>query len=139
LADVDLAPYFYFSRDRLSPAAPAARLPGALQELLGRLEHPVAATRRTAVEDGLALEGGEVVQLFDALVERAARDPRGRALDSALELASRTRDLVPRLATALGALPPASVPIQLPAKLVAAIDPLPPELRQLLERWPDSG
>jgi len=139
LADVDLAPYFYYSRDRLSPAAPAARLPAALQDLLGRLEHAVAATRRAAVADGLLVGDAEVVQVFDALVERAARDPRGRALDSALELAAGKPQLAARLASALGALPPASVPIQLPAKLVAALDPLPPELRQLIERWRDAG
>jgi hypothetical protein len=139
LADVDLAPYFYFSRDRLSPAAPAARLPATLQDLLGRLEHSVAATRRAAVAEALAVGDGEIGQLFDVLVERATRDPRGRALDSALELAASKPELTGRLAGALAELPPASVPIQLPAKLVAAIVPFPPELRQLIERWRDSG
>src|SRR5207253_2827034 len=123
LADVDLSPYFYFSRDRLSPAAPAARLPAALQELLGRLEHPVGATRRTAIDEGGSLEAGEVVQIFDVLLERGSRDPRGHALDSALELAALKPELVGRLAEALDALPAGSVPVQLPAKLVAAIDP----------------
>jgi hypothetical protein len=139
LADVDLSPYFYFSRDRLSPAAPAARLSAALQELLGRLEHAVAATRRTAVEEGAALEAADVVQIFDVLLERGSRDPRGRALDSAIEIAARKPELVPRLATMLSALPPASVPVQLPAKLVAAITPRPAELDKELERWRSSG
>lgn len=139
LADVDLAPYFYFSRDRLSPAAPAARLPAALQELLGRLEHAVAATRRTAIEEGVDLGAAEMVQVFDVLLQRGSRDPRGHALDSAIEIAARKPELVGRLASALDELPPASVPLQLPAKLVAAIDPRPPELTQLLERWGTSG
>ncbi|MCP9486927.1 MAG: KAP family NTPase [Gaiellaceae bacterium MAG52_C11] len=139
LADVDLAPYFYFSRDRLSPAAPAARLPAALQELLGRLEHAVAATRRTAIEEGVDLGAAEMVQVFDVLLERGSRDPRGHAVDSAIEIAARKSELVGRLASALDELPPASVPLQLPAKLVAAIDPHPPELTQLLERWRTSG
>ncbi len=139
LADVDLSPYFYFSRDRLSPAAPAARLPAALQELLGRLEHAVAATRGTAVDEGDALGAGEVVQIFDVLLERGSRDPRGHALDSALELAARKPELVGRLAEALDALPAGSVPMQLPAKLVAAIDPRPAELTAVLERWRTAG
>lgn len=139
LADVDLAPYFYFSRDRLSPAAPAVRLPAALQELLGRLEHAVAATRRTAVEEGVGLGAAEIVQVFDVLLERGGRDPRGHALDSAIEMAARKPELVARLAATLDALPPASVPVQLPAKLVAAIDPRPAELTQLLERWRATG
>jgi predicted KAP-like P-loop ATPase len=139
LADVDLAPYFYFSRDRLSPAAPAARLPSALQELLGRLNHAVTATRRTAVTEAGALEESERAQLYDALVERAVRDPRGREMDSAFELAVQKSELAGRLAAALAALPPTSVPIQLPAKIVAAFSPLPAELRQLLERWRSEG
>ncbi len=139
LADVVLSPYFYFSRDRLSPAAPAARLAGALQELLGRLEHAVAATRRTAVHEAAALAAGDVVQIFDVLVARGSRDPRGHALDSALELAARKRELAGRLAEALDALPESSVPVQLPAKLVAAIDPRPPELSAVLERWRTAG
>jgi KAP family P-loop domain len=139
LADTDLSPYFYFSRDRLSPAAPAARLPGALQELLGRLEHAVAATRRTAVEEGTTLGAADVVQIFEVLLERASRDPRGRALDSAIEIAARKPELVPRLATMLDGLPPASVPVQLPAKLVAAIEKRPTELNTVLERWGASG
>ncbi len=118
---------------------PAARLPAALQELLGRLEHAVAATRGTAVDEGDALGAGEVVQIFDVLLERGSRDPRGHALDSALELAARKPELVGRLAEALDALPAGSVPMQLPAKLVAAIDPRPAELTAVLERWRTAG
>jgi hypothetical protein len=139
LTDVDLGPYFYYSRDRLSPAAPSARLPGVLQELLGRLDQPVAATRRTAVADGLALAGGEVVQLFDALADRGVRDPRGHALDSAIEMAGGNADLASRIASALAALPPTSVPVALPTKIATAVRPLTPELRELLGRWRDSG
>src|SRR5204863_143582 len=73
------------------------------------------------------------------LLERGSRDPRGHALDSAIEIAARKPELVGRLASALDELPPASVPLQLPAKLVAAINPRPPELTQLLERWRTSG
>jgi predicted KAP-like P-loop ATPase len=139
LADIDLAPYFYFSRDRLSPAAPAARLPSALQDLLSRLNHGVTATRRSAVTEATSLGESERAQLYDALVERAVRDPRGRELDSAVELAAQKDELTGRLAAALATLPPASVPIQLPAKIVAAFSPLPAELRQLLERWRTEG
>jgi hypothetical protein len=139
LAEVDLAPYFYFSRDRLSPAAPAARLPAALQELLGRLDNATTAIRRTAVDEVVALEPQDRVQLFDALIDRASRDPRSRSLDSALEVAAQSGDLVPRLAKALGEIPPTDVPHQVPAKIVAAIHPLPAELRAVIERWRDSG
>src|SRR5205085_1617176 len=85
-------------------------------------------------DEGAALGAGEVVQIFDVLLERASRDPRGHALDSALELAARKPELVGRLAEALDALPAASVPLQLPPKLVAAIVPRPAELTALLGR-----
>jgi hypothetical protein len=139
LATIDLGPYFYFARDRLSPGAPTARLPAALQELLARLEQPVVATRRPAVAEALALEAEQRVQLFDILLERAARDPRGRALDSAIELAAGNAALADRLIGALNDLPPASVPLQLPAKLIAGVSPAPTELRALLRHWSDTG
>jgi hypothetical protein len=139
LADVDLAPYFYYSRDRLSPAAPAARLSAALQELLARLDSATTAIRRTAVDEAAGLDPQDRVQLFDALVDRASRDPRGRSFDSGLEVAAQRADLVPRLATALAQIPPPDVPPQTPAKIVAAIDPLAAELRAVIERWSDSG
>ena len=79
------------------------------------------------------------MQIFDVLLERGSRDPRGHALDSALEIAARKPELVGRLAAALDALPAASVPVQLPAKLVAGLSPAPAELAGLLKHWSDSG
>ena len=45
VAGVALGEYFFFSRDRLSPAAPGARLSANLQALLSRLQLPTLAQR----------------------------------------------------------------------------------------------
>ena len=63
LAGVPLGSYFFFSRDRLSPAAPGARLSASLQALLGRLLLTTAAQRRTAVEDAAKLGPEEYASL----------------------------------------------------------------------------
>jgi hypothetical protein len=135
LAGVPLGRYFYFFRDRLSPAAPAARLPVGLQELLAELQLSVTAQRRTAVEKAVALDLADLGGLFDALLVRVAREPAGPAMDSAIELAEHADPLVDRLAAALTGLAPSSVPPAVPLKLVRRFQDRVPSINQLLDRW----
>jgi hypothetical protein len=135
LAGVPLGRYFYFFRDRLSPAAPAARLPVGLQELLAELQLSVAAQRRTAVERAAALDPADLGSLFDALLTRVAREPGGPAMDSAIELAERAEALVDRLAATLTGLAPSSVPPAVPLKLLRRFQDRFPSINQLLDRW----
>jgi hypothetical protein len=135
LAGVPLGRYFYFFRDRLSPAAPAARLPVGLQELLAELQLSVAAQRRTAVEKAAALDPADLGELFDALLVRVAREPGGPAMDSALELAERADALVDRLAAVLSGLTPSSVPPALPLKLIRRFQDRSLSINQVLDRW----
>lgn len=72
LAGIALGQYFFFSRDRLSPAAPASRLPAQLQALLGRLQLTPPAQRRTAITEATALTVEEFGPLHAALLDRAA-------------------------------------------------------------------
>lgn len=130
-----LGRYFYFFRDRLSPAAPAARLPVGLQELLAELQLSVTAQRRTAVEKAVALDLADLGGLFDALLVRVAREPAGPAMDSAIELAEHADPLVDRLAAALTGLAPSSVPPAVPLKLVRRFQDRVPSINQLLDRW----
>ncbi len=89
LSNVALGQYFFFSRDRLSPSAPAARLTAPLQALLGRLQSPVPAQRRPAVDLAAGLPSEEYSQLYAVLLERAVRQPEAKAMDSILELTAR--------------------------------------------------
>lgn len=139
LAGVPLGSYFFFSRDRLSPAAPASRLSGALQDLLGRLQEAIAARRRAAIDEAVALDPTEAAALYGALLERAVRDPRGKAMDSAIEWAGRTPHLAPALAGTLASIPPAGVPVNLPPNLAVAFRVMPAELAAVLRAWEDKG
>ena len=67
LAGLPLGEYFFFSRDRLSPAAPGSRLSGNLQALLSRLQLKTTAQRRTAVDEASNLAPEEYVPLYEAL------------------------------------------------------------------------
>ena len=139
LARVPLGRYFFFARDRLSPAAPAARLPAALQELLGDLQLTVAARRRGAVQRAAELAPEQLAPLTAALAERAVREPRGPAMTSMVEIVAARREFAAQLADALGRVPPAGVPAALPPSLAVALRPLPPEIDAVLNTWRDDG
>jgi hypothetical protein len=135
LTGVPLGRYFYFFRDRLSPAAPAARLPVGLQELLARLQLSVTAQRRAAVEEAAALDPADLAALFDALLVRVAREPGSPAADSAIELAERAEALRDRLAATLSGVAPSSVPPAVPLKLIQRFGDGVPAINQVLDTW----
>lgn len=139
LARVPLGRYFFFARDRLSPAAPAARLPAALQEMLGELQLTVAARRRGAVDRAAQLGAEQLAPLVAALAERAVREPRGMAMRSLVEIAATRLEFAAQLADALRRVPPAGVPAALPPALTVALRPMPPEVHAVLTGWRDNG
>lgn len=117
LASVSLGQYFFFSRDRLSPAAPGARLSASLQALLGRLQFTTTAQRRTAVDEAAKLGPEEHKALYDALLDRAKRKPGGEAMDSVIELTGKVPTSWPALTAALAQIPQNAVPPKLPPTL----------------------
>jgi hypothetical protein len=118
LAGVALGQYFFFSRDRLAPSAPGARLSASLQALLSRLQSPVTAQRRTAVDTAAALSAEEYAPLYSALLDRAVRRPESEAMASIVELTGKVSGSWPTLTASLGNLPHANIPIALPARLL---------------------
>jgi hypothetical protein len=139
LADVVLGRYFFFSREGLSPAAPAARLTGEQQELLARLQTTVGALRQAAVDQSVALDAITRNPVFDALLVSAVRDPNSPALRSAFEIAQRIPELVVAFASALDSIPPARVPGALPLQIKATFGELPPEIETVFLKWQDGG
>lgn len=134
LAEHALGVYFFFARDRLSPAAAAARLAPALQELLGRLCSDAGPRRRPAVTEAVALPDDERRAVYFALLERAARDPSGAPVDSALEVAQQVPALIVGLVEALAGLSLSAVPPALPLKLRVAFQGR-PEFGAVFDRW----
>lgn len=137
LAGVSVGEYFFFSRDRLSPAAPEARLSANLQALLSRLLLPTPAQRRTAIDDTAKLSPEEFTPLFSALLDRAGRNPESSALSSAMELTAKVPANWPSLATMLSRIPPKNVPIALPLQL-AVVGKDRPETTSLFDQWAKS-
>jgi hypothetical protein len=132
---VGLGQYFFFSRDTLSPSAPAARLSAKLQDLLGELSAEVTFVRRPAVEAAAALPAEEYPQLYSALLERAMRRPESFAMASILELTGRKPASWPTLTEALTGLP--KVPTRLPLQL-RTVGKNQPTVETLLDRWAQS-
>jgi hypothetical protein len=140
LGDIPLGRYFFFARDRLSPVASAARLTGELQDLLAKLQVQAKAQRTGAVKAAVALGEVDRAALYDALVERAAREPRGAAMDSALDIAQQSRGMVAAFGAALRSIAPSAVPVGLPPKLKLAFnDGVPPEVDAALDDWATDG
>jgi hypothetical protein len=139
LAGVVLGRYFYFSRDRLSPAAPAARLSTALQELLARLQLVPPAQRRAAVAEASKVPPEQLTPVYLALLERAVREPGGSSMDSALELAAAHPALVEPLGRALEQVPLAAVSSALPPKIRVTFRGPNPRLEAVLDRWAREG
>lgn len=117
LAAVPLGEYFFFCRDRLSPAAPGARLSAPMQALLGRLQLSTVAQRRKAVDDATKVSSEEFTPLYEALLDRARQKPGGEATSSAIELASKLPAYWPALTAALGQIPAGDVPTKLAPQL----------------------
>lgn len=138
LAGVTLGEYFFFSRDRLSPAAPGARLSAALQELLGRLQRTPTAQRRKAVDEAAALGPEEFSSLYDALLDRARRKPGDEAMNSAMELTAKAPTTWPLLTSMLGKIPEMDIPAKLPPQL-ALLGEGRPEIDTLFDRWGKSN
>lgn len=139
LAQVDLRPYFTYSRDKLSFGVAVTRLAPRLQELLTKVQAEVAGVRRTACEDIGALPQEERLQLVEALVEVLGRRPGGPAFIAAIELAGRAPDTLSVICDALMRIPPEAVPR---ANAPAAVLRLPgdnPAVTALLDRWQNSS
>lgn len=138
LASVPLGEYFFFSRDRLSPASPAARLSANLQALLSNLQLGTTAQRRSAVETASQLTSEEFSPLYAALLERAGRRPDGEAMRSAMELAQKQPSSWPAFTAMLLAVPPKDISTALPLQLVT-LGRGTPEIRPVLDHWEAAG
>lgn len=131
LGEVDLQPYFYFSRDKIEITAPGRRLPRALQELLDRLGVESKAHRRDARAKAVELPATELRQLYDALAERFVRTPTTAAAESLIEIAAARDELVASLLAALEAAAPVRIEQATALLLAQRIT----QGRPLLERW----
>ncbi|MCA2320446.1 hypothetical protein JF732_10105 [Mycobacterium intracellulare] len=132
LKDVDLRPYFTYSRDKLSFGVTASRLAPHLQRLLNLIQDDSEATRRRHYSEVAALAPSERAQLVEALLDRVHRHPQGVALTAAIELAEHNTDIVDTVCESLRRIPPAAVPRSAGS---AAVRRLPTERQAVVALW----
>jgi len=111
LGEIDLRPYFTYSRDKLTFGVAVTRLPPHLQEMLTKVQAEVDSVRRLACDAIAQLPDGERVQLVEALVDTVTRRPGGPGFVAALELAERAPDTLLAVCDALKRIPPQAIPI----------------------------
>jgi hypothetical protein len=143
LAKTDLGPYFFYSRDRLSPALPAARLSPELQALLAELRSDIEGDRTGAVARALALEPGDLAALYPRLLELASRSPAptSREMRSALDIATGNQAAGELFRDMLIQLPPTSVPRNLVMQLKVAFggNADAPVVKAVFDAWAKDG
>jgi hypothetical protein len=140
LAGIDLRPYYFFSRQGLSPVASAARLSGEQQALVAALRSTAAAKRKGAVEATVALDPIARSPVYAALLTVAVREPGTPAIRSALDIAIKVPDVVPAFARALREIPPRSVPQSLPLQIATGFKRnFPGEIEAVLATWQTSA
>lgn len=135
LKDLDLRPYFTYSRDKLSFGISGSRLAPHLQQLLSNVQSDIEATRRSHYPSIVQLEPGERAQLVEALLERVQRQPGSVALTAATELAEQNQDVVDAVAAGLRKLPLASVPTTAGSAVVRRLPQDHPSVMALLDHW----
>jgi hypothetical protein len=138
-AEVDLRPYFTYSRDKLSFGVSASRLAPHLQVLLTTVQSDVDKARRLQYPAVAALDPTERAQLFEALLDRVLRNPAGTALTAAVELAEQNDDLVDGLGDTLLRVPLAGVPVTAGAQVVRRLPAEHPKIARVLDQWQTAG
>jgi hypothetical protein len=138
LAGEVLSPYFSFSRDRLSPAAPAARLSLELQQLLARMRSETDALRGGAVDEVAALESPALQEVAGAIFDAARRDPSSSAMNAAASLASKVSDVADEFFSTLDQVQANRIPIALAPQLMTLF-PGDARATATLDRWATDG
>jgi hypothetical protein len=139
LADINLAPYFTFSRDRLTALITAPRLSAELQRLLRKLQDgKVDPLRAKAVEDTLNLDDGARAELLPALLDAAQQNLDGPAAKSLRELARARPDIATAMFVMLDKLPISKATGNFALDLGTDFK-RDPRARPVLERWAAKG
>ncbi|MDE0652256.1 MAG: P-loop NTPase fold protein [bacterium] len=119
LAGVDLAPYFFLSRDRAPAGGPSSRLPPALQSVLADLTEDTASVREPAVDKAKELPTDEQRMVLEACAARLkALTDSQPAIRSMISIAAAQPVLVDSVISALKAIPHPRVPSSIPLLVV---------------------
>jgi hypothetical protein len=146
LGDIDLRPYFYFSRDTLSaiPAA-AQRLTPKAQEILDQVLQQSDAVRKNALKSARDLSEADAAAVFEELAIRTRREDNLAAekstLHRLLEWAGARPELIGQLVMTVSNLSDTMIPFAVVPALVRISKGTSGEaaVRRLLTRWKDQS
>ena len=143
LADEDMRPYFYFSRDILVALGTAVRrMSPQAQEVLGKLLHESKAQRQNAVKQCEKLSPADAAAVFEAMSERVIQaDDLRLPLEVAFDLVQVRGELLTQLIALLQRLPDSRVPGTATLRLQEAAKGTPNETNatEQLRKWSRSS
>lgn len=141
LSNVNLAPYFYFCRDRNAlSGGVGGRLSQQLQEILVEVQSDSDAQRLLALEKANQLSPSELKSLYESILALFRQTPDNDNLEKAVvSVAAAHAELVPIMASGLELIPPAAVRASLVMLIGAEMQQRPAELLALLKAWAGSS
>ena len=145
LSNIDLRPYFYFSREKLTDISESVRrlMPEA-QTLLNNLLSPSEATRSNALKKVKNISPADASTILNVLIEKARNtedhSDKNSPLGIAIELIKVRPELSAEFISFINTLPDAELPIWVVTGLEAALKnpPQRPALIQFLARISES-
>lgn len=145
LANEDLRPYFYFSREALDPLAGLAlRMSPEAQTALAKILGPSVGERTLAISRAVSLSPADAAAVFEALTRKAREAEALAGSDSPfarmLEWVGVRHELFGELMTFLKSLPELTVPFGFPPQIAQlSTAERKPQIIQLLGHWKTHG
>ncbi|MEF3309399.1 P-loop NTPase fold protein [Paenibacillus sp. GYB004] len=142
LSDIDLRPYFYFSRDTLGALSIGVkRMRPEAQEALTNLLSQSQAMQKKGLDSASSLTQVDASAVFDALSDRVRQEEdlgdEGSAFMRLLDWADARKELIPQLITLLMRMSEAKIPPVTVMKVIglAKDTEAVPSAYKLLEQW----
>lgn len=148
LGNENLAPYFYFARDRLAGATSATqRMSQMAREVFAQLLSPAKVVREAAASRVSVLSAPDAVAIQEALAERVrASDTTAEAsspFQGLIALVTARHELVTEFATIVRSLPLARFSAGTPNRLLLAAEKMNPAgqgvIRAVIAEWQTQG
>lgn len=139
LSDENLRPYFYFSRDVLSPQKEVARrLSPVAQEIVRLFISESEAHNLSALEKSKTISISDAASVFGAFSTRIkSAEEKGEIILNLINFVETRKELQSQLLSFLNSQPPTNIPIAAIPRLKVVIDDdnLTQNLRDLLSKW----
>ncbi len=146
LVDVDLQPYFYFSRDKLSVSGiKLQRMSSLAQEVFRKLLNDAETIRNIALKDAVSLSAGDASAIFETMSEKVKQDGKqtgeSPSLKRLVEFCQVRKELISQLLAMVEKLPHQVLPIGITTWILDTTSGTSHEQtsRRMLQEWSGSS